>query len=51
MIMSGYGKYKYELKSATSYTASFKFIVVDEPLQIGNVVKYKGKPYMVNRGL
>ena len=50
-MVSGYGKYKYELKSVTPYTASFKFIVVDEFLQVGTAVKYKGRSYIVSREL
>lgn len=50
-MISGYGKYKYELKSVTPYTSSFKFIVVDELLQVGNDVVYRGKLYTVNRKL
>lgn len=51
MIISGFGKYKYELRSVTPFTASYKFIVVDELLRIGNDVLYKGKLYTVNREL
>ena len=51
MIKSGYGKYKYELRSVTPYTASYKFVVVDEVLWVGNDVLYKGRRYTVNREL